>query len=61
MTFEDRLEWLKSQHETLITKKNRQIEGNGVYERYDNPVLTADHARAGPLMCTPSVVPKCQL
>lgn len=44
MTFEERLEWLKSQHEALITKKNRPIEGNGVYERYENPILTGEHA-----------------
>ena len=44
MTFDERLEWLKSQHEALITKDNRPIEGNGVYERYENPVLTGAHA-----------------
>ena len=44
MIFEERLEWLKSQHEALITKDNRPIEGNGVYERYENPVLTGAHA-----------------
>ena len=44
MTFEERLEWLKSHHEALITKKNQPIEGNGVYERYENPILTGDHA-----------------
>ena len=44
MTFEERLEWLKSRHEALITRKNVPIEGNGVYERYLHPVLTADHA-----------------
>jgi 4-O-beta-D-mannosyl-D-glucose phosphorylase len=44
MTFEERLEWLKSQHEALITKKNEPVEGNGVYERYVNPILTGAHA-----------------
>jgi len=44
MTFNERLEWLKAQHEALITKKNEPIEGNGVYERYANPILTGDHA-----------------
>ena len=44
MTFEERLEWLKSQHEALITRPNTAIEGNGVYERYANPILTGDHA-----------------
>ena len=44
MTFNERLEWLKAQHEALITKKNEPIEGNGVYERYTNPILTGAHA-----------------
>ena len=42
--YEERLEWLKSQHEALITKTNRPVEGNGVYQRYENPVLTGAHA-----------------
>ena len=44
MTFNERLEWLKSRHEALITRKNEPIEGNGVYERYANPILTGAHA-----------------
>ncbi len=44
MKFNEKLEWLKSQHETLITKKNEAIEGNGVYKRWTNPILTAEHA-----------------
>ena len=44
MTFEERYEWLKAQHEALITRKNEPVEGNGVYERYANPILTGDHA-----------------
>ena len=44
MTFNERLEWLKAQHEALITRKNEPIEGNGVYERYVNPILTGAHA-----------------
>lgn len=44
MTYEERLEWLKTRHEALLAKSNEPIEGNGVYERYVNPVLTADHA-----------------
>lgn len=44
MTFNERLEWLKARHEALITQKNEPIEGNGVYERYMNPIITADHA-----------------
>lgn len=44
MNYEERLNWLKESHERLLVKKNHPIEGNGVYERYANPVLTADHA-----------------
>ena len=44
MNFEERLEWLESRYEALITRKNEPIEGNGVYERYVNPVVTAAHA-----------------
>ncbi len=44
MKFEQRLAWLKAEHEALITKKNEPIEGNGVYERYVNPILTGDHS-----------------
>ena len=44
MTFEERLEWLQANHEALITRRNAPIEGNGVYERYLHPVLTAEHA-----------------
>ena len=44
MTFSKRLSRLQTQHEALITRKNEPIEGNGVYERYIHPILTADHA-----------------
>ena len=44
MEFNKRLEALKAEHEKLITLKNTPIEGNGVYERYANPILTAAHA-----------------
>ena len=48
MTYEERLAWLRKKHQELIEKKNVPIEGNGLYERYANPVLTALHA---PLSC----------
>jgi len=33
------------QHAKLVERKNRRLkDGNGVYERWQNPVLTADHA-----------------
>ena len=44
MNYEERLTWLKHCHSQLIEKKNFPIEGNGVYERYENPVITAGHA-----------------
>jgi len=44
MSFESRLLKLRTEHEALLTRKNAPIEGNGVYERYENPILTAEHA-----------------
>ena len=44
MTYEQRLSWLKSQFKDLITRPNSAIEGNGIFERYTNPVLTGAHA-----------------
>ena len=44
MTYHERLAWLEKSHQELLQKENAPIEGNGVYERYENPVLTADHA-----------------
>lgn len=44
MNFEEREILLRKQHEDLIELPNEPIEGNGVYERYVNPVLTAGHA-----------------
>jgi len=43
-SFEFRLETLTEMHEVLVTRRNRRIEpGNGVYHRYENPVLTGAH------------------
>lgn len=44
MNFNERLEWLRKEHEALVTRKNEPVEGNGVYERYKYPVLTGEHA-----------------
>lgn len=42
--FERRLQKLQEAHQELLQRKNVQEElGNGVYERYVNPVLTAAH------------------
>ena len=43
--FEKRLMALQSDHETLVSRKNEKAElGNGVYDRYKYPALTAGHA-----------------
>ena len=44
MTFEEREKLLRVRHKALIERHNVAVEGNGVYERYVNPVLTAEHA-----------------
>ena len=44
MTFEQRKAWLEENHRQLIEKKNKPIEGNGIFERYENPILTGEHA-----------------
>ena len=44
MTFEERKQWLEANHRSLLERKNRPIEGNGIFERYEHPVLTAEHA-----------------
>lgn len=44
MNFEERKAWLIENHSRLLEQKNRPIEGNGIFERYENPVLTAEHA-----------------
>lgn len=43
--FNNRLESLKKDHKELIQRKN-EIEGlgNGIFDRYKNPVLTSAHA-----------------
>lgn len=43
-TFKNRVELLQKAQETLINRKNqREEEGNGVFDRYEYPVLTAAH------------------
>lgn len=41
MTFEERKAFVEKEYESLVTAKNEVIEGNGVYCRYNNPVITA--------------------
>ncbi|MDR3059104.1 MAG: glycosidase, partial [Prevotella sp.] len=43
--FNNRLKVVTTEYERLITLKNEPVlPGNGIFERYKNPVLTADHA-----------------
>lgn len=43
--FMARLKKLHDLHQEVITRPNSVIEpGNGIYERYQNPVVTAEHA-----------------
>ncbi len=45
MTFEDRYSALIKEKNNLFTLTNSPVlPGNGIYEKYWNPVLTADHA-----------------
>ena len=43
-SFKKRLGYLKEQHHALVVKKNSKLrETNGIFNRYQNPVLTAGH------------------
>jgi len=44
MNFNERKALIQAQHEALITRPNTPIEGNGIINRYENPILTAAHA-----------------
>lgn len=42
--FKDKLDKLFAEHDKLITRKNIPAEkGNGIYTRYQHPILTAEH------------------
>ena len=44
MTFEDKVKALRERHEALLAQENKpQDGGNGIYQRYVNPILTAAH------------------
>ncbi|MDQ6531593.1 glycosidase [Flavobacterium sp. LHD-85] len=45
VNFQERKSALEKEHKTLIEQKNepQEIAGNGIYERYKNPVVTAAH------------------
>ena len=42
--FQNKLKQLRRRYEQLIRRRNRpQENGNGIFDRYEFPVLTADH------------------
>ena len=42
--FKNRVNVLRKSFDDLISRKNKPVESvNGVYERFENPVLTAAH------------------
>jgi len=42
--FNKKLKQLKEEHAQLLARRNRpQKNGNGIFDRYENPVLTAEH------------------
>ena len=44
MDFNEKLKVLVKDHEALLRRRNRAVYVNGVYERYEFPVLTGAHA-----------------
>lgn len=44
MDFKKRLDALLSNHKELVNRKNEKVlVGNGIFDRYENPVLTDEH------------------
>ena len=44
MTFNEKVIALRQHHEELLTRKNEPMQwGNGIYEKYKYPILTAEH------------------
>jgi len=41
--FKKQSQQLFREHENLVKRRNRKVRGNGVLERYQYPVLTAEH------------------
>ena len=44
MNWKLKLNHLRKEHEALLSKKNHTVYVGGVYEKYENPILTAAHA-----------------
>lgn len=44
MNYQEKVQALRQRHEALLQRKNQVIEGgNGIYEKYVYPILTAEH------------------
>ena len=44
MNFEERVKALREHHEQLLSRPNIKKEwGNGIYDKYEFPILTAEH------------------
>ena len=44
MNYQERKQKIKEDHNNLLTKENKAtFSVNGVYERYENPIITRDH------------------
>jgi 4-O-beta-D-mannosyl-D-glucose phosphorylase len=44
MNFQEKVQALRQRHEALLMRKNQVVEGgNGIYEKYEYPILTAEH------------------
>ena len=45
MDFKERMIKLRQRHEDLLARENKPVEcfGNGIYEKYQFPILTAEH------------------
>jgi 4-O-beta-D-mannosyl-D-glucose phosphorylase len=46
--FQTKLKRIQHSHGKLLRRRNKiQMDGNGIFDRYENPVLTADHTPLG--------------
>ena len=44
MNYQEKVQALRQRHEALLQRKNQVMEGgNGIYEKYEYPILTAEH------------------
>ena len=44
MNYQEKVKALRERHEALLARKNEPLEGgNGIYEKYRYPILTAEH------------------